>query len=102
MLDYIPCQSAQKPPDLKFAELLTSFIASINLQHIEPHGLTQWSTLSNSHIITLFDPKARRDMGCEVLVTLLVSIVFLDVVEIVTAIMVLEGVLLKYGSLRGG
>jgi len=71
-------------PSLKLAKLLAPLIASINLQQIESHSLAQRSALSNSHIIPLLDSKAWRNVGSEVLVTFLVSIVFLDIVEVVT------------------
>lgn len=78
------CKSTKVPPSLKLAKLLTPFIASIDLQHIESYSLAQRSALSNRHIISLLDSKARRNVGGKVLVTFLVPIIFLDVVEVVT------------------
>jgi hypothetical protein len=80
----VQAQGRLYTPSLKLAKLLTPLIASIDLQHVESDSLAQRSALTNSHIITLLDSKARRNVGGKVLVTLLVPIIFLDVVEVVT------------------
>lgn len=48
----------------------------------ETNSLRQRPALANSDLITLFDTESRRDVGSEVLVTLFVTVVFRDVVEV--------------------
>ncbi len=55
----------------------------LDLENIEVHGLGQRSALSNSGNISLFDSEARRAVGDDVGVSLLVPVVLLDVVEVV-------------------
>jgi hypothetical protein len=83
MLHYIPCTSTAI---LKFSKLFAPLIAPINLQHIEPHRLTQRSTLSNSNNIALLNTETWRDMSSKILVTFLIPIIFLHIMKIITTI----------------
>ena len=52
-------------------------------QHVEPHRLTQRPALSNGHSVSLSAPEGRRNVGRDVGVPLLVTLVLLDVVQVV-------------------
>jgi len=70
-------------------ELGESFLAARslgNLDHIESDSLGKRSALSNGHYITLSDiPKAWAAVSGDVLVSLLKSVVFADVVKVIPA-----------------
>jgi hypothetical protein len=51
----------------------------------ETYGLAQWSALSNGNLVTLLNTESWRDVRSEVLVSLLVSGVFGDEVEVFAA-----------------
>ena len=70
----------------ELSKLFASLITSIDLQHIESHGLAKRSTLSNCNIITLLNTETRRNMSSKILVTFLVPIVFLHVMKIITTL----------------
>jgi hypothetical protein len=72
---------------LEESELLLSCaenLVLLNLENVESHGLRQRSALSTSDNITLLNIEARRAVHGRVLVTLLETIVLLDVVQVVT------------------
>ncbi len=48
-------------------------------------GLGKWSALSDGNNVTFFDSETRGAVGDEVFVSLLVSIVLLDEVEVVSS-----------------
>ena len=54
-----------------------------NLEHIEADSLANRSALSSENLIARFDTEGRRDVHGGVFVSLLESIVFLDVVQVV-------------------
>ncbi len=49
------------------------------------YRLAQWPTLPDSHLITLLNTKGRRDVCCKILVSLLVSGVLGNEVEVFAA-----------------
>lgn len=51
----------------------------------ETYGLAQWSALPNGNLVTLLNTESWRDVRSEVLVSLLVSGVFGDEVEVFAA-----------------
>jgi hypothetical protein len=55
-----------------------------NSEDVEADGLGQWAALSNCDLVTILNTESRRDVSRDVLVTLLVSLVLWDVVEVVT------------------
>ena len=57
----------------------------LNSENIESHGLWEWSALSNGNDITFSDSESWWDVDGEVVVSLLESVVLLDVVEIVSS-----------------
>ena len=83
MLHYIPCTPTAI---LKFSKLFAPLITPINLQHIEPHRLTQRSTLSNSNNIPLLNTETWRNMSSKILMTFLIPIIFLHIMKIITTI----------------
>jgi len=54
-----------------------------HLQHIEPHGLGQWSALANDHVVSFLHTEAGGNVGRDVRVPLLIPLVFLDEVKVV-------------------
>lgn len=56
-----------------------------NLQHIESNGLGNRSTLTNNNNITFLDTESGRNVGSQVLVSLLVSVVFRNIVQVVSS-----------------
>lgn len=52
-----------------------------DLQDVEWDGLAQRSALSDGHDVSFLDSEARRDVGGDVSVSLLESVVFSDVVQ---------------------
>ncbi|KAH3678686.1 hypothetical protein OGATHE_000236 [Ogataea polymorpha] len=95
-------QSAPVPPDvadpaskfwpylIKYTELpfktgLNLTLSRSNLNNVESNGLGKWSALSNSHNVTLLNSESWRNVSSEILVSLLVSVVFRDVVQVVSS-----------------
>lgn len=56
-----------------------------NLQDVESNGLRQRSTLTNNDDVTLLDTESWGNVSSDVLVSLLVSVVFRDKVEVVSS-----------------
>ena len=57
----------------------------MDLQDVESNSLRQWSTLTNSDQVTFLNTESWGDVGSNVFVTLLVSVVFWNVVQVVTS-----------------
>lgn len=70
---------------LELGELLGLGSRDSNLQDVESNGLGQRSTLTDNNDITFLDTERWRDVGSNVLVSLLVSVVFGDKVEVVSS-----------------
>jgi len=71
-------------PILESSECLLGRRPSRNhTQHVEPHRLTQRPALSDGHSVPLVAPERRRDVRGDVGVPLLISLVLLDVVQVV-------------------
>lgn len=67
-------------------ELLVSLTAgSSNLQDVESNGLGDWSTLTNSDNVTDLDTESWGNVDWDVLVSLFVSVVFWNVVQVVSS-----------------
>lgn len=71
--------------NLELRELLGLGSRHSNLQDVESNGLGKWSTLTNNNNVTFLDTESWGDVGSNVLVSLLVSVVFLDKVEVVSS-----------------
>lgn len=67
---------------LELSELLGLGSSNGNLQDVESNGLGDWSTLTNDNNITFLDTESWGDVGGNVLVSLLVSVIFRDVVQV--------------------
>jgi hypothetical protein len=73
-------------PNLELGELLVSLTSSwLSLQDVESNSLRQWSTLTNGNQVTFLDTESWGNVGSQVFVTLLVSVVFWNVVQVVTS-----------------
>lgn len=72
---------------LKLGELLLLALAGAagNSKDVEANGLGKRTALTNSDNITLGDTESRGNVGGEVLVSLLVTVVLGDVVEVLTS-----------------
>jgi len=70
---------------LELGELLGLGSRHSNLQHVESNGLRKRSTLTGNDNVTLGNTEGWRDVDSNVLVSLLVSVVFLDEVEVVSS-----------------
>lgn len=70
---------------LKLGELLGLRDRRSNLQHIESNGLGNWSTLSNNNNISLLDTESWRNVSSQVLVSLFVSVVFWNIVQVLSS-----------------
>lgn len=70
---------------LKFGELLGLGNRDGNLQDVESNGLGKRSALANDNNVTLLDTESWGNVGSDVLVSLLVSVVFLDEVEVLSS-----------------
>jgi hypothetical protein len=55
------------------------------LQDIESHSLRERSALSNDHNISFLDSEARTDVDRDIGVSLFKSVVFLDIVQVVSS-----------------
>ena len=60
----------------------TEDLVLLDLHNVKSNGLGKWSALATSHDVTLLDIKARRAVHSGVLVTLLETVVLLDVVQV--------------------
>ena len=65
-----------------------------NLENVEMDGFCEGSALSNEDDVSLFDCESGRAMGGDVSVSFLISVVFGDVVKIISSD--------NYGSLHFG
>ncbi len=63
----------------------TDDLVGDNLQHVVTNGLREWSALTSDDDITFLSCKAWGDMAWDILMSLLESIVFLDIVEEISA-----------------
>lgn len=70
---------------LELGELLGLGSRHSNLQHVESNGLGKWSTLTDNNNVTLRNTEGWRNVDGNVLVSLLVSVVFLDEVKVVSS-----------------
>ncbi|ANB12926.1 hypothetical protein AWJ20_1204 [Sugiyamaella lignohabitans] len=71
---------------LELGELLLTRTGSrSDSKDVESDGLGDGTTLTNGDDITLVDTESRGDVGSEVLVSLLVTVVLGDVVQVVTS-----------------
>lgn len=71
--------------NLEFAETLGFTSSSSNLDNVESDGLGEWSTLANSNVITFLDSESWGDVSSQVLVSLFVSVVFWNIVQVVSS-----------------
>ncbi|KAH3661844.1 hypothetical protein OGAPHI_006022 [Ogataea philodendri] len=71
--------------NLELGESLGLGLGRSNLHNVESHSLGDWSTLTNSNNVTLLDSESWRNVSSEVLVSLLVSVVFWNVVQVVSS-----------------
>lgn len=71
--------------NLELGKLLGLGSRHSNLQDIESDGLGDWSTLTNNNNITLLDTESWGNVGSNILVSLLVSVVFGNVVQVVSS-----------------
>lgn len=70
---------------LELGELLLLGSRDSNLQDVESNGLRQRSALANNNNITLLDTESWGNVSSDVLVSLLVSVVFWNKVEVVSS-----------------
>lgn len=70
---------------LKLDELLLGAAHGNDPEHVEADGLRKRTTLTNGDDITITDTESRRNVGSNVLVALLVTVVLRNVVEILAA-----------------
>jgi len=71
--------------ELELLELLLSSSLPVDPDHVEAHGLGKGPALANGDNIALLHTEARRQMGREVPVPLLVPVELLDVVHVIPA-----------------
>ena len=76
---------SHKGAELELLELLLSSSLPVDPDHVEAHGLGKGPALTNGDNITLLHTEARRQMGREVPVPLLVPVELLDVVHVIPA-----------------
>ncbi len=60
------------------------FRSSFDFKHVETHSLGERTALTNGDNITFLHTEARREMGSNVLVTLLETLVLTHVVQVIT------------------
>jgi hypothetical protein len=70
---------------LKLFKLLRAICLFVDFDHIKTHRLAEWSALSNSDEITDINTESRRAVRIQVLVTTLISVVFRDVMQIISS-----------------
>lgn len=73
--------------NLELGELLLLALSGTagNSKNVESNGLRKRTALTNSDNITLSNTESRGNVGSKVLVTLLVTVVLRDVVEVLTS-----------------
>lgn len=59
--------------------------SSGNLDDVESNGLRDWSTLTNGNDITFLDTESWGNVSSDVLVSLFVSVIFWNVVQVVSS-----------------
>ena len=67
---------------LELRELLRLGRSNGNLQDVESNGLGDWSTLTNNNNVTFLDTESWGNVSSQVLVSLLVSVVLWNVVQV--------------------
>lgn len=70
---------------LEFGELLLRLGVGGNLQDVESNGLGDWSTLTNGNDVTDLNTESWGNVNWDVLVSLLVSVVLWNVVQVVSS-----------------
>lgn len=65
--------------------LLGSLNGNVDLENVESHSLGKRTALTNGDNVSLVHTESRRNVGSKVLVTLLVSVVLGNVVEVVSS-----------------
>lgn len=65
--------------------MLVRFRVGSDLQDVESNGLGDWSTLTNGNDVTDLDTESWRNVDWDVLVSLLVSVVLWNVVQVVSS-----------------
>lgn len=70
---------------LKFSKLLRFRLGDGDLQDVESNGLGDWSTLTNNDNITFLDTESWGNVSSQVLVSLFVSVIFWNVVQVVSS-----------------
>jgi hypothetical protein len=65
-------------------KLDTTGSRSLDLDHVETDGLRKRAALTDDHGITFLETETRRAVSSDVLVTLLETVVLLDVVQEIT------------------
>lgn len=65
--------------------MLVGFGVGSDLQHVESNGLRDWSTLTNGNDVTDFDTESWGNVNWDVLVSLFVSVVLWNVVQVVSS-----------------
>ncbi len=55
-----------------------------HLQHVEVHCLCQWTALTNQHDVTFFYWKSRGNVSWDISMSLFVSVVFGDVMQVIS------------------
>lgn len=70
---------------LEFGELLVRLSGRGNFYDVESNGLGDWSTLTNGNDVTNFDTESWGDVNWNVLVSLFVSVVLWNVVQVVSS-----------------
>ena len=65
--------------------LLSSRSSRHDTKNIETHSLREWPALSNRHSVTFVATEARRDVCSDVCVALLVTLIFLNVMKVISA-----------------
>jgi len=71
---------------LELAELLdTLTLRTVDTEDVESYSFAERSALANNNLVTFLNTEARGDMGSEVLVSLLVTGILGDEVEVLSA-----------------
>lgn len=67
---------------LELGESLRLTLSGLDLQDVKSNGLRQWSTLTNGNNVTFLDSESWRNVSSKVLVSLFVSVVLWNVVQV--------------------
>lgn len=71
---------------LKFGKFLVSFTrSSLDFQDVESDGFRQWSTLTNGNDVTFRNSESWGNVSSQVLVSFFVSVVFWNVMQVVSS-----------------